>query len=74
MKNILCVIGEEYYLIHIDVKKYTETDEIVDFLSYREIKDKESLSKAMNEYCEAHGTASYKPHWFFGGFDAVISR
>ena len=71
-REILYVLREEYYLIIMDVDKYTGINDITDFLDSREIDDKESLSKALNEYCKVHETSVYKPHWFFSGFDAVI--
>lgn len=55
-KEILYVMGEEYYLIIANVDKHTETNDITDFLNSREIADKESLSKAMDEYCKSHET------------------
>lgn len=51
-REILYVIREEYYLIIVDVDKYTEINDITDFLDSREINGRESLSKAMDEYCE----------------------
>lgn len=64
---------DSLYLICIDVNKYVSIEDITEFLNLENIKDKESLERALNNYVHNYRTDSYEPHWFYDKVDTIIS-